>query len=102
MDREKLKRHLDEAEDNIGRGVRLVVEQWNLIAKLERKRWDTADARRVLKLLEESRDLHMAERDRLLRALKDYPEPAPETPAEGASQSDRDRTDDITPRRPRT
>jgi hypothetical protein len=28
-------------------------------------------------LLEESRDLHMAERDRLLRALKDYPGGAP-------------------------
>jgi hypothetical protein len=46
MDREKLKRQLDEAGENIGRGVRLVVEQWNLIARLERKGWDTADARR--------------------------------------------------------
>jgi len=87
MDREKLKRQLDEAGENIGRGVRLVVEQWNLIARLERKGWDTADARRLLKLLEESRDLHLAERDRLLRFMSSHfpevprvegPPPAPE------------------------
>jgi len=78
MDRERLKRQLDEAEDNIGHGVRLVVEQWNLIARLERKRWDTGDARQVLKLLEESRDLHIAERDRLLRFIREY---FPEVPA---------------------
>jgi hypothetical protein len=94
MDREKLKRQLDEAGENIGRGVRLVVEQGNLIARLEQKGWDTADARRLLKLLEESRDLHIAERDRLLRFISSYfpevprvegPPPAPEdgTPAMG-------------------
>jgi hypothetical protein len=72
MDREKLKRQLEEAEENVAHGVRLVVEQWNLIARLEQKSRDTADARRVLKLLEENRDLHIAERDRLLRFTRDY------------------------------
>ena len=77
MDRERLKRQLDEAEDNIGHGVRLVAEQWNLIARLERQGQNAATARRILALLGESRDLHIAERDRLLRVLRDdFPVPA--------------------------
>ena len=87
MDREKLKQQLDQAQENVGRSIRLVVDQWNLIASLERKRWDTADARRILNLLEESRDLHIAERDRLLHMLGVY---FPEDPArvEGPSASE--------------
>jgi hypothetical protein len=78
MDREKLKRHLDEAEDQVARSIRHVAEQWNLIARLEGKGHDTATARRLLALLEESRDLHLVERDRLLRFIKEY---SPDIPA---------------------
>jgi len=37
MDRERLKRQLDEAEENVARSVQHVAEQWNLIARLEEK-----------------------------------------------------------------
>src|SRR5262249_61583857 len=46
-----------------------VVEQNALVVRLERNGWDTANARRLLKLLEESRTLYLAERDRLRREL---------------------------------
>jgi hypothetical protein len=41
---------------------------------------DTADARRLLKLFEESRTLYLAERDRVRRELAEYPA-SDETPA---------------------
>jgi hypothetical protein len=69
MDREKLTRQLDEAEKQVAQSVQLVAEQWNLVARLEGEGKDTATPRRLLALLEESRDLHMAERDRLQRLL---------------------------------
>ena len=72
MDRERLKRQLDEAEENVARSVPHVAEQWNLIARLEEKGQATAVARRLLGLLEESRDLHITERDRLLRVLSEF------------------------------
>jgi hypothetical protein len=75
MDREKLRRQLDEAEENVAQSVQHVTEQWNLIARLEEKGQDTATPRRLLGLLEESRDLHIVERDRLLRVLgENFPE----------------------------
>src|SRR5262245_24499898 len=72
MDRERLKRQLDEAEENVARSIQHVTEQQNLIARLEEKGQSTAVARRLLGLLEESRDLHITERDRLLRVLRDF------------------------------
>jgi hypothetical protein len=48
------------------------VASFNLIMRLERQGRDTAAARALLALLEESLNLHMADRDRLLRALKEY------------------------------
>ena len=72
MDRERLKRQLDEAEENVARSVEYVAEQWNLIARLEGKGQDTATPRRLLALLEESRDLHITEKDRLSRVLREY------------------------------
>jgi hypothetical protein len=72
MDREKLRRQLDEAEENVAQSVQHVAEQWNLIARLEGKGQDTATPRRLLALLEESRDFHIVERDHLLRVLREY------------------------------
>jgi hypothetical protein len=84
MDREKLRRQLDEAEENVAQSVQHVAEQWNLIARLEGKGQDTATPRRLLALLEESRDLHIVERDRLLRVLREY---FPEVPTVGGPPS---------------
>jgi hypothetical protein len=72
MDAERLRRQLGEADEHVAQGVRHVAEQWNLIMRLERQGRDTAAARALLALLEESRNLHMADRDRLLRTLKEY------------------------------
>jgi len=79
MDRERLKRQLGEVEENVARSVQHVAEQWNLIGGLEEKRQATAVARRLLGLLEESRDLHMTERDRLLRRLGEFSQEVPES-----------------------
>ena len=80
MDRDKVKRHLGEAEEHVARSIQHVGEQWKLIARLEEKGQDTATSRRLLALLEESRDLHVADRDRLRRQLAQRPVP-PEVPS---------------------
>jgi hypothetical protein len=46
MDRERLKRQLDEAEENVAGSVQHVAEQRNLIARLEGKGRNTAAAPR--------------------------------------------------------
>jgi hypothetical protein len=81
MDRDKLKQQLGEAEEHVARSIQHVGEQWKLIARLEEKGQDTATPRRLLALLEESRDLHVADRDRLRRELAQYPVPPPEVPS---------------------
>jgi hypothetical protein len=89
MDREKLKRQLDEAEENVAWSVQHVAEQWNLIARLEETGQATAVARRLLGLFEESRDLHITDRDRLLRVLKELgPPSAPENGSPDMSHGD--------------
>jgi hypothetical protein len=70
MDREKLERYLQEAEHNVAQSTMHVVEQNALVVRLERDGRDTADARRLLKLFEESRTLYLAEMDRLQRELE--------------------------------
>ena len=82
MDRDKVKRHLGEAEEHVARSIQHVGEQWKLIARLEEKGLDTATPRRLLALLEESWDLHLADRDRLRRELAQYPV-IPEVPSVG-------------------
>jgi len=73
VDREKLQQYLQEAERNVAQSTMHVVEQHALVARLERDGLDTADARRLLGLFEESRTLYLAERDRLRRELAEYP-----------------------------
>jgi hypothetical protein len=73
MDREKLQQYLKDAERNVAQSTMHVVEQNALVVRLKRDRRDTADARRLLELFEESRTLYLAERDRLRRELAEYP-----------------------------
>ena len=70
MDRENLQQYLKDAERNVAQSTMHVVEQNALVVRLERDGLDTADARRLLKLFEESRTLYLAERDRLRRELE--------------------------------
>jgi hypothetical protein len=95
MDRQRLQQHLDEAEEHVAQAEQHVAQQQALVARLERVGLPTATARRVLALLEESRDLHIIDRDRLRHKLAQYPvtpkvpivewSPAPEngTPDQG-------------------
>jgi hypothetical protein len=73
MDPETLKRDLEDVEERIAEGVRLVVGQRTLVARLEREGRDkeVARARELLALLEESLRLHIADRHRL-RELREY------------------------------
>jgi hypothetical protein len=63
VDRDKLQQYLKDAERNVAQSTMHVVEQNALVVRLERDGRDTADARRLLELLEESRALYLAERD---------------------------------------
>ena len=69
MDREMLEQHLLHAEALVAQGDRRVTKQRRLVARLERDGQDTSEARTLLAELEESRKLHVADRDRLLRDL---------------------------------
>jgi hypothetical protein len=92
MDREKLEQHLQEAERNIAQSTMHVVEQHGLVMRLERDGRDTADARRLLELFEESRELYLTDRDRLRRELAEYPA-TPEVPrVEGSPSAPEDGT----------
>ena len=88
MDRDRLKRQLDEAEQHVARSIQHVGEQWKLIVRLEEKGQDTASPRRLLALLEESRDLHIADRDRQQRTLAQYPVPRVEGPPPAPEDGD--------------
>jgi len=69
MDQEMLEQHLLHAEARVAQGDRRVAKQRRLVARLERDGQDTSEARMLLEELEESRKLHVADRDRLLRDL---------------------------------
>jgi hypothetical protein len=69
MDREMLKRHLAEAEEHIATGDKNIARQREVIAQLERDGRETASARTFLQEFEQLQARHIAERERLLRAV---------------------------------
>ena len=69
MDREVLRAHLAQAEDNVTLGEQHIAKQRALIEKLEGDGHDTVKARELLAVFEETQVLHVADRDRLLREL---------------------------------
>ena len=92
VDREKLQQYLKDAERNVAQSTMHVVEQNALVVRLERNGWDTANARRLLKLLEESRTLYLAERDRLRQELAEYPTSTEPAGVEGPASAPEDET----------
>jgi hypothetical protein len=74
MDREMLQQHLQQTEKHLAASDKLIRDQRALIAILEKRGYDTAAAKGVLAHLEELRTLHIADRDRLLRALREFAE----------------------------
>jgi hypothetical protein len=74
MDREMLRQYLQQTEKHLAASDKLVTDQRALIARLEERGYDTAKARTALAHLEEMRKLHIADRDRLSRALRELGE----------------------------
>jgi hypothetical protein len=75
MDRKMIGDHLAQAERRINEGEGHLVQQRNLIAELEGLGHDTAQARALLKQLEQIQALHIADRDRLCKVLELPPAP---------------------------
>jgi hypothetical protein len=71
MDREMLKRHLAQGEENIATGDKNIARQRDVIAQLERDGHDTASARSFLREFEQLQAVLIAERERLLSELSE-------------------------------
>lgn len=69
MDRETLERHLALAEHHVDQGGGHLEKQRMILADLERDGHDPEQGRRLLTALEKTQQLHIADRDRLIRAL---------------------------------
>ena len=69
-----LRQHLQQTEKHLAASDKLITDQRALIARLEERGYDTAKARTGLAHLEEMRELHIADRDRLSRALRELGE----------------------------
>ena len=65
MDKETLRRHLEWAEGQIAQAERFVAKHRTLVARLEREKLDTAEAKRLLAQLELCLKVHVADRDAL-------------------------------------
>jgi DNA-binding transcriptional MocR family regulator len=74
MDRETIKQYLDQTEKHLDTSDKLVQDQKALIALLGERGRATAQSKTTLAHLEEMRRLHVADRDRLLQALREFEE----------------------------
>ncbi len=61
--------HLAMVRRHVARGEQIVARQHEIIARLERAGCDTSYARRLLLQFEEVQSLHVADRERLEKAL---------------------------------
>jgi hypothetical protein len=69
MKRALLQRHLEEAESRVERGQRNVDRQREAVADLERDDQDATIAKVLLKIFEKANEIHVADRDRLIKEL---------------------------------
>jgi hypothetical protein len=69
MDRVMLKEHLAQVEEHIIKGEQHLARQRELVAQLEQHGRDSDQARHLLLQFEQLQDLHIADRDRLLKEL---------------------------------
>ena len=70
MDRQQTQEHLAEAERHVAEGERLLERQRELLAQL---RANLATAVAAVAECENSQRLHVADRDRLRKALDEFP-----------------------------
>jgi hypothetical protein len=69
MDRELVQEHLHLAERHVAQGAELVERQRRLIEKLESDGHDTTAARTILRTLEDTQAIHVADCERLSEQL---------------------------------
>jgi hypothetical protein len=69
MDQNMILDHLAMVSRHVTRGEQIVARQREIIARLERAGCDTSYAKRLLLQFEEVQSLHVADRDRLEKAL---------------------------------
>ena len=69
MDREMIRRHLDQAEDHVRKGAEAVRKQKLILAHLEKDGHDTAMARKLLNSFEAIEADHIADRARIRKEL---------------------------------
>ena len=84
MDGTTLLEHLEWAERYVTEGMIHIRRQKMLVAALEGTGKDTAQARRILAVLERAQLDHVAARDRLVEEVKNTPIPAPSGPELGS------------------
>ena len=71
MKRALLQRHLEEAESRVERGQRNVDRQREAVVDLERDDQDATISKALLKIFEKANEIHVADRDRLIKELAD-------------------------------
>jgi hypothetical protein len=69
MDRALAEQHLTVAERLVAQSQSLIVRQRQLIAEIEGNGHASATARELLRQLQETQAIHVADRDRLLKEL---------------------------------
>ena len=67
IDRKMLERHLQQAEAHVAKGGQHIIQQRELVARLEGRGHDASRARTLLEQFEEMQEIHISHRDRLLR-----------------------------------
>ena len=83
MDRAAIEQHLREAREQIAKGERQIIRQWDIIQELERDGHKSNLARKVLATLLQTQEEHLEHRDQLVKMLEALGSPEPTTP-EGA------------------
>jgi chromosome segregation ATPase len=74
MNREQTLQHLAEAEDHVAIGMEHIGRQREIVTQLEREGRDVAQARALLEQFEQLQEMHVTDRDRLLRSLQELRE----------------------------
>ena len=67
----KLKHLLEDSKLLVQRGQRNADRQREAVAALERGQQDATTAKRLLKIMEMANEIHVADRDRLIKELKE-------------------------------
>jgi hypothetical protein len=71
MARANLKHLVEDAEMRVQRGQRNIDRQGEVVSALERDNWDTTIAKALLKIFEKANEIHVADRDRIIKELKE-------------------------------